>query len=222
MRMKWGDLSHRYFSIRMQFTHTNQWSSVITPQNTERGYYTTIAASKSHSPEENTQMNVYFKCSNHLASLTVTSVCCVHKGLFTFLMASHVVAYFHASAAGLNPALCYHLYHWREHDAACDGTLWRPEFNYVELSRSALWRMTLCDAIKTVNGLLYSTSLQCPPVDLNFGVNTCKPPPPSLQPHTPTPLTVMPSSILMCFTRSRNPRGIIPFNPSSIISLVSQ
>ena len=26
-----------------------------------------------------------------------------------------------------------------------------PEFNYVELSRSALWHMTPCDAIKILN-----------------------------------------------------------------------
>ena len=77
------------------------------------------------------------------------------KGQFTLLIASCAIAQYHMSAAGIIQR--YHLNHWHEcmlHMTVRDGA-WRcmtvPEFNYDEPSRSALWRSTPCDTVKSVN-----------------------------------------------------------------------
>ena len=70
------------------------------------------------------------------------------KDPFTILTVMHAIACFHKSAGGIIQR--YHFYDRREYDGAYDSA-WFPEFNCVELSRSARQHMSLCDAVKTVN-----------------------------------------------------------------------
>ena len=70
------------------------------------------------------------------------------KGLFTLLMATHSVASFHMPATSI--PFMPSTWMWF-------GIWWHmmvPEFNWVELSRSALQRMTPCVAIKSLSGSL--------------------------------------------------------------------
>ena len=70
-------------------------------------------------------------------------------------MASHGIAHYHMSAASITQ--CYHLYFVV--NMKC--TRWRimaPDFNYVELSRSAPWHVTPCDAAKSVTQALCNSN----------------------------------------------------------------